>query len=159
MIRLSMMQWWLLALIFAQDPNPPAQPIPFSHKTHVGIPLKCGDCHTMPDPGDAMTIPDAAKCMTCHRTVKTESASIRELKAYADGNRAIPWVRIYEIPGWVFFSHKTHLNTGAECKGCHGAVAERDKLWREKDLSMRFCMDCHRGHQATVDCNGCHEAK
>jgi Cytochrome c7 and related cytochrome c/Class III cytochrome C family len=146
-------------LVHPQDKNPPAQPIPFSHKTHVALPLKCSDCHAMPDPGEVIALPAASKCMACHRTIKPDSPAIKELRAYAGQNRPIPWARVYEIPSWVYFSHKTHLDSGAKCESCHGPVAERDRLWRESDLSMRACMDCHRTHKATLDCGGCHELK
>jgi Zn ribbon nucleic-acid-binding protein len=146
-------------LALSQDKNPPVQPIPFSHKTHAALSLKCSDCHAMPDPGEVITIPAASKCMACHRTIKADSPAIKELQAFAEQKRSIPWARVYEIPSWVYFSHKTHLDSGAKCEGCHGQVAERDRLWREADLSMRGCMDCHRSHKATLDCAGCHELK
>jgi hypothetical protein len=152
--------WFLLvSLVLLPDKNPPVQPIPFSHKTHAALLLKCGDCHITPDPGEVMAIPTASKCMTCHRTIKADSQSIKELRTYAEQKRAIPWVRIAEIPSWVFFSHKTHLDSGTKCDACHGPVAERDRLWQEADFSMRGCMDCHRAHKATLDCATCHELK
>jgi hypothetical protein len=146
-------------LVFPQGKTPPVQPIPFSHKMHVALPMKCGDCHTMPDPGEAVDIPSASKCMACHRTIKTDSPTIKELRSYADAKRSIPWVRVYEIPSWVYFSHKAHLDAGTKCEACHGPVAERESLGRESDLSMKGCMDCHRAHKATLDCAGCHELK
>jgi hypothetical protein len=152
--------WFLLiSLVFLPDKNPPVQPIPFSHKTHVALSLKCSDCHTSPDPGEVMTIPAASKCMTCHRTIKADSPPIKELRNYAEQKRAIPWVRVAEIPSWAFFSHKTHLDSGTKCDACHGPVAERDRLSQEVDFSMRGCMDCHRAHKATLDCAACHELK
>src|SRR2546427_7001080 len=36
------------------------QPIPYSHKQHIALGLKCGNCHEMPDPGELMGIPAAA---------------------------------------------------------------------------------------------------
>jgi Zn ribbon nucleic-acid-binding protein len=150
----------LLSLpIVSQERTPTVQPIPFSHKAHVALKLKCSDCHAMPDPGEVITIPAATKCTACHVTLKVDSPAIKELRAFAQQKRAIPWARVYEIPSWVYFSHKTHLDAGAKCEACHGAVGERDRLWLETDLSMRGCMDCHRSHKATLDCAGCHEPK
>ncbi len=145
--------------LFAQAPAPPAQPIPFSHKQHSALGVKCGDCHATPDPGEVVTFPAASKCMICHRTIKTDSASIKDLKRYADTKQEIPWVRVYEIPSWVYFSHKAHTDGGATCDNCHGPVAQREQLFKETDLSMGGCMTCHRVHQAPLDCVTCHEAK
>jgi hypothetical protein len=147
------------SLLFSQEKNPPVQPIPFSHKAHVALPLKCADCHTMPNPGEVITIPAVSKCMACHRTIKADSPAIKELRLYADQNRQVPWVRVMEIPSWVYFSHKTHVDAETKCESCHGPVAERDQLRAEVNLSMKGCMDCHRTRKATLDCAGCHELK
>jgi len=149
----------LAPLLFPYDKNPPVQPLPFSHKAHVALPLTCKDCHAMPDPGEAITIPATSKCMACHRTIKADSAAIKELRAYDERKRPIPWVRVSELSSWVLFSHKTHLESGAKCEACHGPVAERDRLGPEGDFSMSGCMGCHRAHKATLDCGACHELK
>ena len=130
------------------------QPIAFSHKQHAtAAALACLDCHA------GAKLPVTAKCMACHRTIKAESAPIQKLAAHAGGDRKIPWVRVYQIPSYVFFSHKAHLDAGAECRRCHGAVEERDKLWKETDISMGGCMDCHRKEKASLDCNYCHDPR
>jgi hypothetical protein len=113
----------------------------------------------MPDPGEIMGFPETGKCMSCHRTVKRDSAAIQSLAASARNNRPIPWVRVYEIPGYVAFSHKAHLNAGSSCETCHGPIAERDALSRETDISMKGCVDCHRAHKADLSCTYCHEER
>lgn len=138
-------------------PQAPVQPIPYSHKQHLALGLKCNDCHQMPGPGEAMTIPQASKCMSCHKTVLTSNPAIQKLREYAEQKRSIPWVRVYEIPSFVYFSHKTHLDAGVKCETCHGPVAQRDRLWRETPLSMAWCMNCHRSSKATTDCGSCHQ--
>ena len=114
----------LAGAVFAAEP--PLQPIPYSHKQHIALGLKCANCHQMPDPGEMTGIPAAAKCMVCHESVKKDSPPIQKLAAFAARNEPVPWVRIYQIPGYVFFSHKNHLETGANCETCHGKVAERE---------------------------------
>lgn len=157
------MRRWLAALPLAllltgqQSVSPPVQPVPYSHKQHIALGLKCAGCHTNPDPGDFMGIPAESKCMTCHRTVKADSPHIKKVAQYAAENRRLPWVRIYEIPSYVFFSHRAHAEAGAKCETCHGPVAQRDALWKETDISMGACMDCHRREKAPNDCNYCHE--
>lgn len=139
--------------------EPPVQPIPYSHKQHIALGLKCANCHEMPDPGEMMGIPATSKCMTCHQSVKTDSPSIQKLTQFAEQKKTIPWARVYRIPAYVFFSHKSHLETGATCQTCHGKVAEREKLFRETDMTMGGCMNCHRANKASLDCLFCHDQK
>lgn len=145
----------LLLLLWAA----PEQPIPFSHKQHTELKLKCADCHAPPAPGEVETFPEAAKCMLCHQAVKTESPAIQDLKRFADAKRDVPWVRVYQIPSYVYFSHKVHAESGAGCETCHGPVGERERLERETDISMGGCMTCHRTHKAPLDCAACHELR
>ena len=144
----------MCAALYAQ-----VQPIPFSHKQHSALGLKCAECHATPEPGEVVTFPAASKCMNCHRTIKADAPAIQNLQRYAESKQEIPWVRVYQIPSWVFFSHKVHAEGGATCENCHGPVAQREQLARETDLSMGGCMSCHRSHKATLDCAACHEAK
>jgi Cytochrome c7 and related cytochrome c len=152
---------WLAvaAIVAASAADPPVQPIPYSHKQHLALGLKCANCHLMPDPGEMMGFPPEEKCMACHQSVKTDSPAIRKLAAFAAKKQPVPWVRVYQIPGYVFFSHKFHLEAGATCEACHGKVAERERLFRETDLSMGACMSCHRANRAAVDCLFCHEQR
>jgi hypothetical protein len=135
----------------------PEQPLPFSHKLHAGsLGLPCETCHTPSPSGAAFRIPQAPTCMQCHAAVATERPAIQKLAALAQSHTLIPWVRIYELPSFVTFSHKTHLDHGATCEQCHGAVRERDRLFKESDLSMKWCVDCHTVRRASNDCNACH---
>jgi hypothetical protein len=144
----------------APPPPAPVQPIPFSHKVHAGtMKLKCKMCHANPEPGEQMGIAEASVCMQCHSSIKTDSPAIQKLASFAAQNRNIPWVRVYQIPGYVDFSHKTHLNAGATCENCHGHPELRDALFRETNISMGACMECHRQHKAPIDCTACHEQK
>ena len=145
----------LLFLFLSAD-----QPVPFSHKKHTEIAkLACQDCHTMPDPGESAGIPATSKCMGCHVAVKTDSPHIAKVTAFHKEKRPLPWVRIYEIPGYVFFSHKVHTEAGAKCETCHGAVALRDVLTKEVKHNMGSCMECHRQNKVSVDCTFCHEKR
>ena len=136
----------------------PAQPIAFSHKTHAGtMKLACKMCHPNPEPGESMTIVPASRCMECHSSIKADSPEIRKLAEYAKSGTPIPWVRVYEIPSFVAFSHRVHLDSGSQCEDCHGPVASRDRLYRETDLSMGGCMSCHKARKATIQCSVCHD--
>ena len=88
--------WLAVALAVAiSAAEPPVQPIPYSHKQHLAMGLKCANCHEMPDPGEMMGIPAAAKCMTCHHSVKKDSPSIQRLAAYSEKKEPIPVVSVW----------------------------------------------------------------
>ncbi len=136
----------------------PEQPIPFSHKVHTGtLKLQCKMCHSNPDPGEMMTIAAASKCMQCHSTIKPDTPSVQKLAAAAKNERDIHWARVYEIPAYVSFSHRAHVTAGSTCADCHGKVQERDQLFREADISMGGCMNCHQTKKVSIDCAFCHE--
>ncbi len=134
------------------------QPVPFSHKQHAeAAHLKCEDCHKATPAGEVISIPTGSSCMTCHQQVAKDSSSIKDLKAYVDAKEPVPWVRVYEIPSFVEFSHKTHIDAGTTCATCHGPVATRERLSRETDLSMGGCIACHRQKAANIGCKTCHD--
>lgn len=141
-------------------PAGPKQPIAYSHQLHAGkLRMPCKSCHENKDPGEEMGIPATAKCMTCHTAVKTDSPEIQKLAQAHGASGKVNWVRVYQIPAYVFFSHRAHTAAGATCQDCHGPVAERQVLAREVEISMGACMDCHRKKQASLDCAFCHEAR
>jgi hypothetical protein len=135
------------------------QPVPYSHKTHLALGLKCNSCHLNPDPGDLMAFPAASFCMSCHQTVKADSPHIQKVAAAAREKKPIPWVRVYRIPAFVYFSHRVHTEAGAKCETCHGNVRERDVITKEVVLDMGFCVACHVATKARNECTTCHEER
>lgn len=119
-----------------------AQPAPFSHLVHsTKASLKCADCHATAATEDRAGFPPAAKCRGCHESM----------------TRAEPrWVRVYELPGFVFFSHARHVKAGTACSACHGPVEQRNVLAKEVSTSMTSCIACHREKRARTDCTACH---
>lgn len=149
-----------LFLMAQTPPVAPQQPIPYSHKIHAGDQkLACKFCHENKDPGEIMGIPETAKCMGCHTAIKKDSPHIAKLTEFHTQQRKVPWIRIYQIPSYVFFSHKAHIEAKNTCADCHGPVAEREALRKEMSTSMGTCMDCHRAKKAPNDCTFCHEAR
>jgi hypothetical protein len=136
---------------------PPEQPIPFDHKLHVALGTKCLDCHQVKNPGFLAGYPAAATCMACHAAVKTDSPHIQKLAEAEKTNTPIEWVKVYKVPDYVWFSHQSHaVDAKVACETCHGPVAEREKIFKEKPTSMVSCMDCHAQHEAPNDCDLCH---
>jgi len=139
-------------------PSAPArQPVTFSHKLHAEAGLKCARCHAKAEAEEQAGIPAAAECAQCHRKFESDSALLRTLGEYEKSGKAIPWARIYDLPDFVFFSHQAHLRAKADCATCHGPVETRELLWREKDVSMKACVACHKERGASTACNYCHE--
>lgn len=137
-------------------PVPVEQPLPFSHKQHSKLGLKCQACHAGTE--EHMGYPATSKCMACHTAYLKDSPNIKKLAQYAESKEPVPWRRVYRLPDYVFFSHATHLSANAKCEECHGAVAEQDVLAKPVGRFMQGCMNCHQKHNASVDCNTCHEA-
>src|SRR5205823_8842012 len=109
----------------------PEQPVPFSHKVHAGtLKMKCKMCHPNPDPGESMTIAAPVTCMQCHSAIKADSPAIQKVAAFAKNERDLKWARVYQIPSYVVFSHRAHLDAGNKCEECHeiGRASCRDRV-------------------------------
>lgn len=139
----------------------PTQPIAFSHKLHAGtLEINCQYCHSSAAVSKQATIPATNVCMNCHNGVSegptTGTAEIAKIYASAGFNPEtlkydkepegpIEWVRIHNLPDHVFFSHAQHVTAGKiECQTCHGPVEEMEVVEQNADLSMGWCIDCHR---------------
>jgi quinate dehydrogenase (quinone) len=134
----------------------PAQPLPFSHKAHSTAGLKCDSCHQLANGGKKMRIPKAAQCMACHQTIAKDRPAIRNLARLQKAGAGIPWVRVYHLPDFVFFSHQKHIAAKMNCAVCHGMVRNMDAMRQAKDVSMLSCVNCHKLRKATVSCGQCH---
>ena len=93
-------------------PPAPVQPLPYSHKTHLALGLKCTDCHVNPEPGTLMTFPATTKCMQCHSSVAADRPAIQKLAEYDKSKTPVPWVRVYKVLVGVEWSHRKHLQAG-----------------------------------------------
>ena len=147
-----------LSLAAAASQGEP-QPVPYSHKTHLALGLECASCHSNPDPGESMGYPPESFCMTCHQAIKAESPHIQKLAAAAKENKPLPWVRVYQLKEYVYFSHRVHIQASTTCETCHGPVRERDVIAREVEHNMRSCVACHQAKKARDDCKACHEER
>ena len=160
-IGLAILTWFTLFLVLGKAQSMgPKQPIEFNHKLHTSnLKAPCKMCHPNSDPGEMMGMPEISTCMQCHSAIEAKAAGERKLAAFAKQNRDVDWVRIYQIPTFVRFDHRQHIQAGVKCETCHGPVAERQQLWQEHDMSMGSCMNCHRATHASLDCGSCHEPR
>jgi hypothetical protein len=139
------------------QPPAPVQPLPYSHKTHVALGLQCRNCHVNPDQDKLMTYPAAATCMTCHATIAADRPTIQKLASIAESGKEVPWVRVYKLPDYVYWTHATHIQSNITCEECHGPVAQRDVIAVETNIvTMAGCMTCHNKRQVFTDCGDCH---
>lgn len=149
----------------------PEQPIYFSHKVHAGNnQINCLYCHGGAFEGKQANIPSVNVCMNCHMTVSEYAgpqlyredgsqvdgtAEIQKLyehagwdpnaRTYTGEGKPIEWVKLHNLPDHVYFNHSQHTNAGlVQCQTCHGNITEMDEVYQFADLSMGWCVNCHR---------------
>ncbi|MDP4117154.1 MAG: cytochrome c3 family protein, partial [Bacteroidota bacterium] len=149
----------------------PIQPIYYSHKVHAGTnQISCLYCHSGAQDSKHANIPSVNVCMNCHMAVKeyagdpitredgsavNANAEIQKLYQYAGWNpdsktydkpgKPIEWVRIHNLPDFVYFNHSQHVKVGrVQCQTCHGEIQKMGEVKQFADLSMGWCVNCHR---------------
>jgi hypothetical protein len=158
----------------------PEQPIYFSHKIHAGEnKIDCQLCHSSAKYGKVSEIPSVNVCMNCHKGIAeykgkyieegkdrafytAEIKKIYEAAGWDEGSQSytgktkpIEWVRIHNMPDFVYFNHSQHVVAGEQtimkakkvdvvCKACHGQVQEMDKVQMANNFTMGWCIECHR---------------
>lgn len=151
----------------------PVQPIFYSHKVHAGTnQINCLYCHGGAQQGKQANIPSINICMNCHMAISeyngpkiydgegnevNGTAEIQKLYKYAgfnptvskiwDASKAKPveWIRIHNLPDHVYFNHSQHIVAGRQqCQTCHGEIQKMDEVKQFADLSMGWCVNCHR---------------
>jgi hypothetical protein len=128
----------------------PDQPIKFSHVVHAGQnKIDCQFCHNSAEYGTSAGIPSSSVCLNCHMVVREGSRSgrfeINKIFAAIDAKKPVSWKRVYKLPDHVFFSHAQHVGAGKlACQTCHGPVEKMDRIAQVPDLSMGWCINCHR---------------
>jgi hypothetical protein len=141
-----------IALGRSQDYTP-IQPVKFSHVIHAGEnEIDCQYCHHTAEYSKSAGIPSMNVCMNCHTLVRDATRSgkfeINKIHAAVDSGKPIEWIRIHRLPDFVYFNHSQHVGVGElECSECHGPVEEMHVLQQYEDLSMGWCLDCHRSRK------------
>jgi hypothetical protein len=122
-----------------------AQPVPFSHKHHVGDNgIDCRYCHTTVENSSFAGIPPTQTCMNCHSQIWRDSPALEPVRASFRSGQSIEWTRVHNLPGFVYFDHSIHVKKGVGCTTCHGQVDQMPLMWRENSLYMEWCLECHR---------------
>lgn len=135
-----------LFTIGIQQGYEPTQPIAFSHKIHAGDnQIDCDYCHTGVRKSKNANIPSPNICMNCHSSIKPDSEEIQKIYAAIENDEPIEWVRVHNLPDLAYFNHSQHVEVGKiECKTCHGPIEEMEIVSQFADLTMGWCINCHR---------------
>jgi hypothetical protein len=124
---------------------PVEQPVPFSHEHHVGgLGIDCRYCHTSVENSSFANIPPTKTCMNCHSQIWTNAAMLEPVRESFRTDKSIRWIRVHDLPDYVYFNHSIHVAKGVGCTSCHGQVDKMPLTWQEKSLQMSWCLDCHR---------------
>jgi hypothetical protein len=124
--------------------NARPQPVPFSHKHHVGeLGLDCRYCHSTVDVSSSAGMPSTQTCMACHSQIWTGAAILEPVRASYRDSTPISWTRVNAVPDFVYFNHSIHVAKGVGCTTCHGPIAEMNITWSAQTLYMRWCLECH----------------
>ncbi len=147
---------------------------------HAGIPAAsiCMNCHKFVTTTlgalraeDELATEEERKA---NRIVSPEIQKIYDALALDEEMNPIPnretkpieWIKIHNLPDFVYFDHRAHVRAGVACQRCHGAVETMERVSQVGDLRMGWCVNCHRsvnksgiGGQrvhAPIDCATCH---
>ena len=146
--------WWHLGDNRGFSPD---QPIPFSHKLHAGDnKIPCQYCHYNADKSRYATVPSTNICMNCHKVVRTDSPLIQQVKEKYDKGEPLEWIKVHDMPDFVYFNHKRHIAKNIECQKCHGPVETMVQVEQVQKMEMGFCVECHRKEKASITCDTCH---
>ena len=158
----------------------PVQPIHYSHKIHAGAnQIECKYCHSSARVSKHSGIPSLNVCMNCHQNIAeyngeedlengyTKDFYTKEIKKlyaavgwdeenqqYTGKTEPVKWVRIHNLPDFVYFNHAQHVQVGQiDCQTCHGPVEEMEVMYQYSPLTMGWCINCHRETNVKVENN------
>jgi len=133
------------------------QPIEFPHYIHAGrLGLACTYCHQFPERSPHAGAPPLELCMNCHQTVAVDRPEVKKVREHYREKRPVVWNRVHALPGFVRFSHQSHLRVEIPCFACHGAMQTVTVARQVRPLKMGWCVSCHRWRGGPTDCGACH---
>ncbi|GMU94469.1 MAG: cytochrome c [Candidatus Hydrogenedentota bacterium] len=121
------------------------QAVPFSHRHHVrGLGIDCRYCHTTVETSPYAGIPATETCMSCHSQVWTQAPMLEPVRQSWDTGQPLQWVRVNDLPDFVYFNHSIHVNKGIGCVTCHGQVDDMPLVSKANTFHMSWCLQCHK---------------
>lgn len=129
----------------------PQQPIPYSHALHAGqMGMDCRYCHNTVEVAAFAAVPPTETCMNCHARVRTKSPKLELLRESAKTGKPIEWVKVHDLPDYVYFNHSAHVTRGVGCVSCHGRIDQMEEVYQHEMLSMGWCLNCHRNPEPNL---------
>jgi hypothetical protein len=151
----------VLLLLVPKTQEAPEQPIAFNHQIMVQLGIDCLFCHVDAIRSPAAGMPSLEKCMGCHKVVATTTPVIQQVTGYWERQEPIPWVRVNQLPRFVYFSHRVHVvGGGFNCERCHGDVGHMTVDKPVVRMDMGWCLGCHEQQtnaNQLRDCVVCHQ--
>jgi hypothetical protein len=147
---------WLLAVVnrsgyVTNQDVAREQPVQFSHKHHAGeLGIDCRYCHTSVEVSPVASIPPTKTCINCHAQIWAQSPYLEPVRRSWKTDESIRWIKINDLPNFVYFNHSVHVHKGIGCVSCHGRVDEMNQLYQATSLQMEWCLACHRHPEAYV---------
>jgi len=136
------------------------QPLAFNHEVMVQLGIGCLFCHTDATRSISAGMPSMEKCMGCHANIDTENPEIQKLTAYWERQEPLQWVRVNELPRFVYFTHQVHIAASLNCERCHGDVGHMTVAVPVVEMDMGWCLECHEqqpNKAKLIDCFVCHQ--
>lgn len=149
LILIGLVTWawagWIRSPYVTEENVVREQPVPFSHEHHVGgLGIDCRYCHTVVEESPFAGIPPTEICMNCHKQVWADSPVLEPVRASFRENVPIEWIRVNNVPDFVYFNHSIHVNKGVGCETCHGRIDRMPLPYKAESLHMEWCLNCHR---------------
>jgi Cytochrome c7 and related cytochrome c/Class III cytochrome C family len=147
---------WLLAVInrsgyVTNQDVAREQPVQFSHKHHAGeLGIDCRYCHTSVEVSPVAAVPPTKTCMNCHSQIWAQSEYLEPVRASLRTDESIRWIKVNDLPDFVYFNHSVHVHKGIGCVSCHGRVDRMNQLYQATSLQMEWCLGCHRNPEPHV---------
>jgi len=127
------------------------QPIQFSHAHHVGgMGIDCRYCHTSVEKSSFAGIPPTRTCMNCHSQIWSTAPILEPVRASFRNDTNLEWIRVNDLPDFVYFNHQIHVKQGVGCDTCHGPVDKMPLMYQARSLLMEWCLECHRAPEQFI---------
>jgi hypothetical protein len=140
-----------LAYLVNQSPNETLvkvireQPVPFSHEHHArGLGIDCRYCHTSVEVSASAGMPPTYTCMSCHSQIWSDSPMLAPVRDSLKSGKPLVWSRLHDLPDFVYFNHGIHVKKGVGCVECHGRIDLMPLTFKDKPMTMEWCLECHR---------------
>lgn len=150
--------WYYFSPSNLQVGYAPEQPVPYSHRLHVGeLGMDCRYCHANVERSAEAMIPPTQTCMGCHAVVHQGSARLEPVRESWETQLPVEWVRVHKLPDHTYFNHSAHLygalsrdaegnevRVAVGCETCHGRIDQMEVVTIAEPIAMQWCLECHR---------------